>query len=228
MDHGFDRSWSSHSEGRGYRPGRERRQRRGPGHRLSTGITPEAIPPTLKSIVWDPSQGRFDIEFSKPMDRISVGLALSIEPGIAFQTAWGDDSNLIVLLQERSQPEVAYTLAIAKSAADIEGTTLTEAFVFGFTGFGATQDSGVIPDLWLRVSLLLTVGLMLALGLYLWSRGATRRLMRYPSRLGTRLKELDIRSRAEIFRELAALEGLLSESIVPDSAARHIPKIRQN
>ena len=179
---------------------------------LPPGITPETTRPTVVSLVYDPSESRFDIQFSRPMDRASVSQALSVEPRIAYQTTWADDSNLTVVLQEASQPDLAYTLTIAASAVDTEGTPLTEAFAFGFIGIGVMEDTAVVPDVWLRVSLLLAAGLVTVAGLYLWSRRSTQRVRHGMRQLASRLEELNSASQARIYQELADLEGLISET----------------
>ena len=191
------------------------------------GLRPESAPPTVVSLIYDSSENRFDIQFSKPMNHASVSQALSIEPRMAYQTTWTDDSNLTIALQEAAQPDVAYSLAIAGSAADTEGNPMTQPFTYGFFGVSVPADSEVAPNLWLPVSLLLTVALATVLGLHLWTRRGARRMRQSLGQLGTRLEELNHLSQERIYRELSDLEGLVSQSItVGERRAAPLPKTR--
>ncbi|MFQ5874893.1 MAG: Ig-like domain-containing protein, partial [Dehalococcoidia bacterium] len=174
---------------------------------------PRSNPPTVESLIYDPVEGRFDVGFSKPMNRSSVLHALSIEPEIAYQTFWEDDSNLTVVLTQSTQPDLAYTLTIAQTAADAEGTALAEAFVFGFSGVVAPQESEVVPDLWLPMSLGLAVGLATVLTFHLWSRRGVRRVRLKMRQLAARIEEISNTPQGRLFRELAELEGLASGKI---------------
>ncbi|MFQ5918539.1 MAG: PKD domain-containing protein [Thermoplasmata archaeon] len=188
---------------------------------LPTGITPETGTPRVVGLLTDPNAGRFDIQFSEPMDRGSVNLALSIEPMIGYQPTWRDDFNLTVTLQEASQPNLIYTLSVDDSATSAEGISLRERFAFRFIGTAATEEAGVSPDMWLPISLLLAVGLVAMGGLHLWTRKGSQQMRKSMRQLALRLEELNSASQARIYQELSDLEGLVSRSV---SAAEGRPR----
>ena len=195
--------------------------------RPEPGIKPGPVPPTVDSIIYDPTEGRFDLGFSRPMNPSSVLQALSIEPGIPYMTAWHDDANLTIVLSDTAHPDVSYTLTIAGTAADTDGTSLAEPFAFGFTGMGPGGDPTVAPDMWLRVSLLLIAGLAAVIGFHLWSRTRNRLMRRNLSRISGRLEELKNVSQERMYRELAELEVLASGLCsAPTRRAGHIPRTR--
>ncbi len=158
-------------------------------------VLPGPEPPMVESISYDPTAGRFDIQFSKPMDRTSAESALHIEPDILYSTSWTDDSILTVVLQEVTQAELTYVLTIDETAADTEGIALEEPFTFSFSGVDPGGGGGTLTtsNLWLQIIMLLAAAWVVVVGLLFWSRRGIKRLRLNVRQLATQIEELNSR-----------------------------------
>ncbi len=152
---------------------------------------PESEGPTVESVSYDPTEERFYVQFSKPMNRTSVEEALDIEPHLPYTTSWTDDANLTVVLQEAPQAGSAYVLLIDWTAADSEGTTLAEAFAFHFSGVGGEGETLTFGNLWLQIVMLLAAAWVVVVSLLLWSRRGIKRLRLNVRQLATQIEELN-------------------------------------
>lgn len=69
--------------------------------------------------------GTIILNFSKPMNSISVIDALSISPGVVFNYFWsGLNTNLTILLNGSLAAETSYVLMIGSTAADLDGNRI--------------------------------------------------------------------------------------------------------
>ena len=68
------------------------------------------------------------VDFSEPMDRVSVEKAFSVTPAVNGSYSWDSDSKLLFTPSAPLEPETNYQIYIDKSAKDINNLNLNSAY----------------------------------------------------------------------------------------------------
>ncbi len=163
----------------------------------TTSLTPP-VSPSVLSITYTPESQQLDVVFSQSMDRASVEQAISIEPTTTIQVSWLDDSHLQLRLQLSASlaGNAEYSLTIAPTARDSNGTAMGDPFTFQFTvsptsSGSAPNQGGWFSSAWLPwITLALAAGWVIALLLYRRSRRKLRALRQTARVLARRIEEL--------------------------------------
>ncbi len=103
-----------------------------------SGGPPDIVPPVIVSSDPDSAQARVPLDaplaitFSKSMEPVSTGDAVSLAPRIAFRQRRWSSHTLTLVLQEAMRPNQTYTLFVGPSARDRHGNNLVlgRAIVF--------------------------------------------------------------------------------------------------
>lgn len=110
-------------------------------------------PPTAQpNIVTDLGLGSpFSIEFSKPMDEVSVAASLEVVPDVAYHAVWDASGQTISLLPDGHwEPDIYYTVDVAATALDRDGLELGDpthaSFLTTSVTSGKISASSVIGD----------------------------------------------------------------------------------
>lgn len=95
------------------------------------GVAPKVIHRSPSQRMLNDLRPTIELEFSQPMDADSVAAALHVQPALALQLSWQDDS-LIIEPTEPLVPERQYAFVLAGTAVSQQGTPLGSDFSFTY------------------------------------------------------------------------------------------------
>jgi hypothetical protein len=115
-----------------------------PGGGPADTIAPEVISTEpVDGVVGVPRDTGVRLQFSEPMNRVSVERAFSVEPEVELKNLRWDGETLVARPESELPDSTTLTVTIAESAADHHGVALEAPFVLMFST-GASLDTGII------------------------------------------------------------------------------------
>ena len=95
------------------------------------GPIPDAI---ISSITYSPNASALDIRFTTAMNQTSVEQAVQINPLVAYQFEWVNETHMRIVLRQTLTNGATYQLVVNSSARTATGEPLQHPFLFQFLG----------------------------------------------------------------------------------------------